>query len=425
MKKDNIINHQNPTQNLVTDVLSDFLRSSAQQMLQLAIEEEVQNFMIIYKDKLLNNGNKQVVRNGYLPERNIQTGIGEIAVKVPRIRDRGKENIQFTSNLIPQYMRRTVTIDVLLPLLYLKGISTTDFADSFEPILGSSPKNLSPNVISRLKAGWHEQYLMWQSRDLSKKKYVYFWVDGIYLQARMESEKNCILVIVGADEYGKKEVVAIDDGFRESKESWRGLLLDLKSRGLKHGPKLAVGDGALGFWGALTEEYPDSAHQRCWVHKTSNILNKLPKSQQPRAKQMIHNIYLAGSREEAQNAWKKFIMAYSIKYSKATECLSKNEKELLAFYDFPAEHWIHLRTTNPIESTFATVKHRTRKSRNCFSRNTIIAATYKLFMEAEKRWKPLRGKNRIAQVINMEKFIDGIHECEISNHNLNQKKYVA
>jgi transposase-like protein len=425
MKKDNIINYQNPTQNLVTDALSDFLRSSAQKMLQLAIEEEVQNFITSYQDKLLTNGNKQIVRNGYLPERNIQTGIGEMTVKVPRVRDRGKDNISFTSNLIPQYMRRTVTIDVLLPLLYLKGISTTDFADSFEPILGSRPKNLSPNVISRLKAGWHDQYLSWQQRDLSKKKYVYFWADGVYLQARMESEKNCILVIVGADEHGKKEVVAIDDGFRESKESWRGLLLDLKSRGLKQAPKLAVGDGALGFWGALTEEYPDTVQQRCWVHKTSNILNKLPKSQQAKAKQMIHNIYLSASREEAETAWKKFISAYSAKYPKTTECLAKSEKELLAFYDFPAEHWIHLRTTNPIESTFATVKHRTRKSRNCFSRNTIIAATYKLFLEAERRWKPLRGKNRIAQVINMEKFIDGIHENEISNDNLIEKKYVA
>ena len=425
MRKSNIIDYKKPSQNLVTDVLSEFLRESAQKMLQLAIEEEVQNFISSYQDKLLTNGSKQVVRNGYLPERNIQTGIGEVAVKVPRVRNRGKEDIKFSSNLIPQYMRRTVTIDVLLPLLYLKGISTTDFADSFEPILGSKPKNLSPNVISRLKSEWYDQYLLWQRRDLSKKKYVYFWVDGIYLQARIESEKNCILVIIGVDEYGKKELVAIDDGFRESKESWQGLLLDIKSRGLIHSPALAVGDGALGFWGALAEEYPTTVHQRCWVHKTSNILNKLPKSQQAKAKQMIHNIYMASSREEAESNWKKFILAYSAKYPKATECLLKNEKELLAFYDFPGEHWIHLRTTNPIESTFATVKHRTRKSRNCFSRNTIIAATYKLFLEAEKRWKPLRGKNRIAQVINMEKFIDGIHVSEISNDNLNEKKYVA
>jgi len=425
MSKNNIIDYKNPSQNIVTDVLSDFLRSSAQQMLQIAIEEEVQTFILAHEDRMLTNGNKQVVRNGYLPQRSIQTGIGDVSVKVPRVRDRGKDNIKFTSSLIPQYMRRTVTMDVLLPLLYLKGISTKDFADSFEPILGSKPKNLSANVISRLKAGWHDQYLSWQKRDLSKKKYVYFWADGVYLQARMETEKNCILVIIGVDEYGKKELVAVDDGFRESKESWRALLLDLKNRGLTHAPKLAVGDGSLGFWGALTEQYPGTVHQRCWVHKTANILNKLPKSQQAKAKQIIHDIYMAASKEDAESAWKKFISTYETKYPKIVECLLKNEKELLAFYDFPAEHWIHLRTTNPIESAFATVKHRTRKSKNCFSRDTIIAATYKLFMESEKRWKPLRGKHRIAQVINMEKFIDGVHENEINNDNLNKKKYAA
>ena len=428
MAKDNVINYKNPTQNLVTDVLSDFLRSSAQQMLQLAIEEEVQDFVLSHKERVLSNGNQQVVRNCYLPERDIQTGIGDVTVKVPRVRDRGNDNIRFTSSLIPQYMRRTVTIDVLLPLLYLKGISTSDFSSSFEPILGSKPKNLSPNVISRLESGWYDQYLSWRQRDLSLKKYVYFWANGVYLQARMESEKQCVLVIIGADEHGNKEVVAIDDGFRESKDSWKDLLLDLRNRGLSHAPKLAVGDGALGFWGALTELYPETVQQRCWVHKTANILNKLPKSQQAKAKSMIHDIYLAACREDAEIAWKKFITTYEKKYPRAVECLLKNEGELLAFYDFPAEHWVHLRTTNPIESTFSTVKHRTRKSRNCFSRNTIIAATYKLFMEAQKRWKPLRGKARIAQVINIEKFIDGIHENEIKEQKLeqqNEKKYVA
>lgn len=425
MEKNNIIDYKNPTQNIVKDTLSEFLRESAQKMLQVAIEEEVQSFIFSYQDKKIENGNNQVVRNGYLPERNIQTGIGSVAVKVPRIRDRGQENIKFTPSLIPQYMRRTATIDVLLPLLYLKVISTNDFADSFEPILGNNPKNLSPNVISRLKAEWYEQYLKWQKRDLSKKKYVYFWADGVYLQARMESEKNCILVIIGADEYGKKEVIAIDDGIRESKESWGNLLLDLKSRGLSYAPKIAVGDGALGFWGALTEQYPTTTQQRCWVHKTKNILNKLPKSVQPKAKEMIHNIYHADIKKEAEKELEKFIATYDAKYPKAAECLSRNKKELLAFYDFPAEHWMHLRTTNPIESTFATVKHRTRKSRNCFSRTTIVAATYKLFLEAQKRWLPLRGKNRIAQVINMEKFIDGVHENETNNDHVIDQKYVA
>lgn len=424
MEKDNIIDYKNPTQNIVKDTLSEFLRESAQKMLQIAIEE-VQSFILSYRDKKIENGNNRVVRNGYLPERSIQTGIGAVAVKVPRIRDRGEEDIKFTPSLIPQYMRRTATIDVLLPLLYLKGIPTNDFADSFEPILGSKPKNLSPNVISRLKAEWYEQYLKWRKRDLTNKKYVYFWADGVYLQARMESEKNCILTIIGADEYGKKEVIAIDDGIRESKESWNNLLLDLKSRGLSYAPKIAVGDGALGFWGALTEQYPTTTRQRCWVHKTINILNKLPKNMQHKAKEMLHNIYHADVKEKAEEELKKFITVYDAKYPKAAECLVKNKKALLAFYDFPAEHWMHLRTTNPIESTFATVKHRTRKSKNCFSRSTVVAATYKLFLEAQKRWLPLRGRNRIAQVINMEKFIDGVNQNEINNDNVIDQKYVA
>ena len=388
----------------------------------------MENFISNHGEKKLSNGNQQVVRNGYLPERNIQTGIGEVSVSMPRVRDRGKEGIKFTSSLIPQYMRRSVTMDVLLPLLYLKGISTKDFADSFEPILGKKPKNMSPNVISRLKAGWYEEYEKWQKRDLSLKNYVYFWVDGVYLQARMESDKNCILVIIGADSNGHKEVVAIYDGIRESKASWRELLLDLKSRGLRDGPRLAVGDGALGFWGAVTEVYPHTQHQRCWVHKTANILNKLPKSMHSTAKSMIHNIYLAECVEDARSALKKFISRYEAKYPKAISCLLKNEEELFAFFNFPAEHWIHLRTTNPIESTFSTVKHRTKKSKNCFSTKTIIAAVFKLSMEAQKRWKPLRGKHRISQVIDMHKFVDGIHINEFSNANNdlnNTQSYVA
>ena len=428
MNKDNVKIYENPADNVVSDALSDFLRDSAQKMLKVAIEEEVQNFISSYKDKRLSNGNQQIVRNGYLPERIIQTGIGNVSVSVPRIRDRGDEGIRFASSLIPQYMRRTVTLDVLLPLLYLKGISTKDFADSFEPILGKRPKNMSPNVISRLKASWYNDYEKWQRRDLSLKEYVYFWVDGIYLQARMESEKNCILVIVGADSAGNKEVVAIYDGIRESKESWKEILLDLKSRGLTKGPRLAVGDGALGFLGAITELYPETKHQRCWVHKTSNILNKLPKSQQSKAKTMIHNIYLAECREDAEKALQRFVSKYELKYTKAVDCLVKNKEELFAFFNFPAEHWIHLRSTNPIESTFATVKHRTRKSRNCLSVTTVLAAVFKLCMEAQKRWRPLRGRHRIPQVISMQKFIDGIHESEFkkcNNDNNSMEIYVA
>ncbi len=267
--RENIINdYKNPIKNIIEDSLSEFIRVSAQKMLRVAIEEEVSEFIKSYEDKLLDGGLQQVVRNGYLPERNIQTGIGNIEVKVPRIRDRGGSSgskVSFTSNLIPKYMRRTVTIDILLPLLYLKGISTGDFASSFEPILGSSPKNLSANVISRLKDSWYREYESWLKEDLRNKQYVYLWVDGVYLQARMESEKNCMLVIVGADSNGKKELVALNDGFRESKESWRNLLLDLKDRGLSFTPKIAIGDGALGFWGALREVFPDTIHQRCWV----------------------------------------------------------------------------------------------------------------------------------------------------------------
>ena len=264
-----------------------------------------------------------------------------------------------------------------------------------------------------MKKTWHDQYLDWQKRDLKNKHYVYLWADGVYMQARQEEEKNCMLVVVGADEHGQKEIVAINDGFRESKESWRDLLLDLKERGLEIAPSLATGDGALGFWGALTEVYPQTKHQRCWVHKTMNVLNKLPKSSQSKAKIMLHDIYMAETKEDAEKAWKKFLNTYGTKYPKVEECLSKDKSAMLEFYNFPAEHWKHLRSTNPIESTFATVKHRTKKSKNCFSRTTLIAATFKLMIEAQKRWKKLSGSKRIAQVINMEKFINGVHENEV------------
>jgi len=425
MNKDNVIDYKNPLKNIVADSLSEFIRVSAQKMLRVAIEEEAKEFIKSYEDKLLDNGLKQVVRNGYLPERDIQTGIGNIEIKVPRVRDRGEDNISFTSSLIPKYMRRTVTLDILLPLLYLKGISTGDFKSCFEPILGTNPENLSPNVISRLKDGWFKEYESWLRQDLSKKQYVYWWVDGVYLQARMESEKNCMLVVIGADANGRKELVALNDGFRESKESWRNLLLDLKERGLNFSPKIAIGDGALGFWGALRELFPDTIHQRCWVHKTVNLLDKLPKSEQERAKKMIHDIYLAATKENALKAWQSLITNYGAKYPKFLECLEKDQQELLAFYNFPAEHWLHLRTTNPIESTFATVKHRTKKSKNCFSRKTIIASTFKLLQEAQKKWLPLRGRQRIAEVIRLEKFINGINQKELENNKTKEKKYAA
>jgi len=263
-------------------------------------------------------------------------------------------------------------------------------------------------VISRLKSGWLDEYDVWRKRDLSGKQYVYWWVDGVYLTARMETEKTCMLVIVGADSAGKKELVAMVDGFKESKQGWLDLLQDLQRRGLKHSPHLAIGDGALGFWGALTQVYPQTKQQRCWVHKTANVLDKLPKSQQSRAKSMLHDIYLAPTHHDAKIAWDNFINAYQLKYPKAVQCLEKDKDQLLTFYQFPAQHWVHIRTTNPIESTFATVKHRTRKSKNCFSRNTIIASTFKLLQEAQKRWKRLYGYKCLAEVINLKKFVDGV-----------------
>lgn len=414
MKKDNVISYENPAEVAIEDALTLFIKEQAQRMLQVAVEAEVTDFIASHADKRLPNGYQRMVRNGHLPKRSIQTGIGHIDVKLPRVRDRGTETdpIRFHSSLVPQYMRRTVTLDVLLPLMYLKGISTGDFQATLSPLLGDGAKNLSPNVISRLKSHWYDDYQAWQKQDLSQKRYLYWWVDGVYLKARMESDKTCMLVIVGADETGKKELVALVDGFRESKASWLSLLRDLRRRGLSHAPRVGVGDGALGFWGAINEVFPSTQHQRCWVHKMANVLDKLPKSQQEKAKGMIQDIYLAAPRHDAQSAWNDFIEAYQLKYPKATGCLQKDKQELFTYYSYPAEHWVHLRTTNPIESTFATVRHRTTKSRNCFSRTTVIASVFKLMMEAEKRWRSLNGKNRIAQVIKFEKFVDGIHESE-------------
>ena len=411
MNKTKISAAEKQEQTAVTDYLTDFLRSSARKMLQLAVTQEVEDFIAEHQ---VSSGKAEIVRNGYLPKRCIKTGIGDIEVSMPRIRNRkANTQVQFASSLVPKYMRRTVTIDVMLPLLYLKGISTNNFKDALSPIFGDDAKNLSANVISRLKSGWYDEYEQWNKQSLSDKQYVYLWADGIYLSARMETEKQCMLVIIGADEHGNKELVGITDGYRESKDSWLELLNDLKERGLNYSPHIAVGDGALGFWGALNEAFPRCKQQRCWVHKTANILDKLPKSQRDKAKGIIHEIYMSANRKDAHAAYKKFIKRYEAKYPKAVNCLTKSENELFTFYDFPAEHWVHLRTTNPIESTFATVRHRTRLSKNCHSRKTIIGCVFKLIMEAEKRWRPLNGKKRITQLIKLDTFIDGINKKDL------------
>ena len=376
-------------------------------MLAAAVDAEVHTFLSQYEHIRDMHGRKQVVRNGYLPERAIQTGLGDVDIKVPRVRDNSGNNIAFTSALLPPYLKRTQSISELLPWLYLKGISTGGFADALRALLGKEAKGLSANTICRLKASWINEYKVWTKRDLSKHNIVYIWVDGVYLQARMQ-EKQCMLVIIGADDTGKKHVLAISDGYRESTQSWREVLLDLKHCGLPALPKLAVGDGALGFWQACAEIFPDTATQRCWVHKTMNVLNKLPKSLQPKVKDRLHEIWMADTREHANKAFDLFLTNYQDKYPKAAQCLRKDRQSLLASYDFPAQHWHHIRTTNPIESTFATIKLRTHRTKGCLSRETGLTMLYKLAMSAQDRWPRLRGSKLTADVLNGVSFKNGI-----------------
>jgi len=332
-------------------------------------------------------GLQRVVRNGYLPERQIQTGVGPVSVKAPRIRDRhqnASKRIHFSSAILPPYLRKTRSMEQLLPWLYLKGVSTGDFSDALAALVGKDAPGLSAPTIGRLKTVWQQEYEQWQKRSLSGKRYVYFWADGIYCNVRMD-DKHCLLVIVGATVDGEKELVAIEGGFRESELSWSQLLLDMKARGVTNGPQLAIGDGALGFWKAMDKVFPDARCQRCWVHKTANILNKLPKSLQPKAKAHLHQIWQADNKNEAERHFNGFVNAYEAKYPKAAQCLEKDRSSLLTFFDFPAEHWRHIRTTNPIESTFATVRLRTNKVRGCFSANTVMTMAFKLCKCAQKR----------------------------------------
>jgi len=342
----------------------------------------------------------------------LAAGIGSIPVQVPRARDRegGSNPIRFTSSILPPYLRRSKSIEDLLPWLYLKGVSTGDFSEALISLLGPDAPGLSPATISRLKKSWETEYGEWHRRDLSDKKYVYVWADGVYFQARMEEEKQCMLVLMGSTSSGGKELIAIQDGYRESEQSWLELLLDLKRRGLSLAPKAAVGDGALGFWKAMRKVYSTTRTLRCWVHKTANILNKLPKGVQARAKAAIQEIWMAERRKDAEKAMDTFVEMYGAKYPKAAQCLRKDREELLAFYDFPAEHWIHLRTTNPIESTFATVKLRTAKTRGCLSRTTALTMVFQLCRCAQKRWRKLNGYQLLAKVVKGVKFIDGVEE---------------
>lgn len=396
------------------DVLTEVLRQGARRLLAEALEVEVETFIEEYKDYRLSDGCRRIVRNGYHKARKIQTGIGDITVKVPRAEDReeGGEKIRLQSSIVPPYLRRTKSIESLLPWLYLKGISSGDFPEALEALLGKGARGLSPGTISRLKSVWWDEYEQWNKRDLSRKSYVYFWADGIYSNVRMDNNRQCLLVIVGATKGGKKELVAIEDGYRESEQSWKEVLMDLKNRGLKHWPKVAVGDGAMGFWAALKKVCPFTREQRCWMHKTGNILNYLPKSSQAKAKGKIHDIWMAETKADALKAFDLFVETYGAKYPKAAECLQKDRETLLAFYDLPAEHWRHLRTTNPIESTFATVRLRTDKVRGCFSRNTVLTMAFKLIESAQKRWQRLHSHHRLAEIIDGVKFVDGEAQIE-------------
>jgi len=380
-------------------------------LLAQAVEAEVESHIVTHSDLTDDQGRRRIVRHGYLPEREIQTGIGAVRVKAPRVRDRSGR-IRFTSSILPRYLRRTRSVEELLPWLYLKGISTGDFNEALAALLGPDAPGLTASTIGRLKAVWWEEYEAWRRRDLSARRYVYFWADGVYFTPRMDHDKQCVLVIVAADAKGNKDIVGLVDGYRESAQSWRELLLDLKRRGLKIGPELAVGDGALGFWKALREVYGETREQRCWVHKTINVLNQMPKSLQARAKGHIQDIWMAETKVDAEAAFDFFVQAYGAKYDKAVERLVKDRDRLLAFYDFPAEHWKHIRTTNPIESTFATVRFRTVKTKGCLSRKTALAMTFKLILSAKRKWRKLNGSDQFADVIEGVPFKDGIKQIE-------------
>ena len=405
----------------IDDPLTNILRAGARQLLAQAVEIEVETFLATVKDLKLADGRARVVRHGYGPARTIATGIGPVEVARAKIRDRGAagdgERIRFSSAILPLWARRTRSLDALLPVLYLRGISTGDFQEALTALLGKDAPNLSPAVISRLTAEWQGEYERWQKRDLSARRYVYVWADGVFLQARMEDHGECMLVLIGATPEGKKELIGFQVGVRESAQSWRELLIDVKQRGLQIAPEIAVGDGALGFWKALDEVFPGTRHQRCWVHKTVNVLDKVPLSVQANMKKDLREVYWAPNRAAAEAAIDVFAEKYHAKYGRAVECLAKDRDALLAFYDFPAEHWDHLRTTNPIESVFATVRHRTVRTKGSLSSTTARLMVFKLVIAASKTWRRLKGTNQLPKVIAGVKFNDGIEVIRMpANH---------
>jgi len=410
MNKNNVINLSGREKSL--DPLTELLRSGAQKLIEQAIEAELHILLEEHAERRTDAGHAGVVRNGYLPERELQTGIGPVTVKVPKVRAKTGHPITFNSALVPPYVRKTQTLEAAIPWLYLKGISSGEMGEALKVLLGSEATGFSANTVSRLKQIWANEYKDWKKTPLDKEQWVYVWADGVYSGLKGEQDKLCSLVVIGVNERGEKHFLAIEDGVRESTQSWREVLLSLKSRGMNC-PKLAIGDGAMGFWSALEEVYPESRQQRCWMHKTMNILNCLPKSGQAKAKERLHNIGQAETKEVAEEAFDLFVKTYDEKYPKATLCLQKDTDELLAFYDFPALHWQSIRTSNPIESSFATIRHRTKRSKGCLSREGMLHMMFKLGQCAQKRWRRLRGFDCLEKVITGVEFRDGIEVVKI------------
>lgn len=398
------------------DVLGDILREGAQRLLSRAIEGEVAAWIDARADLVNEHGHRQVVRNGHLPQRTILTEVGDLKVKQPRVRDRRSagEAERFISTILPPYLRKSKTIEELIPWLYLKGVSTGDFSEALQALVGPDAAGLSASTITRLIESWQDEHAQWSRRSLEDKHYVYIWADGVHFNIRLEEDRQCLLVLMGATNDGKKELIALLDGHRESEQSWKTLLLDVKSRGLTIDPNLAIGDGALGFWKALPQVFPTTRTQRCWVHKTANVLDRLPKRIQPKAKSMLHEIYMAETKEYANKAFDLFIATHEAKYPNATACLKKDRDALLTFYDFPAEHWMHIRTTNPIESVFATVRLRHNKTKGNGSRTACLTMVYKLMESASKRWRALNGSALIQDVIAGIQFTDGIKQTKLA-----------
>lgn len=393
------------------DALSELLRTGARGLIMQAVQAEMDAFIANYQDLKMPDDRQVVVRNGYLPEREVMTGIGPVAIRMPKSRDRSSQGICFNSSLIPPYLKRSKNLEELLPVLYLKGISTGDFQETLESLLGTGAKGLSAATISRLKTGWQEEYETWR-KEAIQERIVYLWVDGLYLNVRLEDSRHCLLVVIGLTEEGEKRFLAIEDGYRESEQSWLEVLTKLKAKGITQAPELAIGDGALGFWKALTKLYPQTKQQRCWVHKSRNVLDKVPKATQPKMKEALKDIYLAENKAAAEKAFDSFLGSYGAKFSQACDCLKKDREQLLTFYAFPAEHWRSIRSTNPIESVFATFSLRTSKTRGCLSRQTGLAMIYKLALSAQKNMQRLSGYKRLKEVVRGITFIDGVSELE-------------